>query len=555
MARRSLMLVLLALFLLGTWTAVYSNQQYSFHSTAQSSQTPADSLELGYSPSTLYPIHSGIPVYAPHDSIWLFPLSDSIVSVELFSPTGNLMAGRLISPSAAYLLYTFALSDLGGTWKLTLTLSNSSEQSIAIQFVNPAEFPVGARTSNVSIQNGQLNLGFQIFPSSAFNFEACLASADLNSTLVVPMPQSVGIGEILLDENMQNATVRISGNASQPFSFWYEMDYTYPFVGNLTGELVSRNIVAIRSGTAFFNSGKSATVSLTNNTVPRPGRYQVTAYFDSANGLAIEQTSSLLLDNGSWIWIGGCSTIQTSSQLFTEQESLTQSPNTWPTTLYLMYEIDGIESYSSTQLNLNLAKISFLGGVEGNLAAYISFEPLPYLSFSITPNPDILASSVYDGSLYIVSKSLPLAVQITPAFGTEDLQSQTIVIDQSFSDPQVLIPVGALNVQVMNNSAPLKAASIVVNNGFGGVASAISGSNGNATLYLPEGSYNVTVSSAGSAVSESALVHVGASSSLLFTFTSSSTLGYLPYLLATLLFVGLLVNAWVWVLRPRRKIL
>jgi hypothetical protein len=138
--------------------------------------------------------------------------------------------------------------------------------------------------SNFSLQQGELNLGFTMPPGNAYDLDACLASADVNSTIAVPIPSSLGNGEMLLNTTISNATVSIKGLTSEPFSFWYQMNHLYSYSGNATGELISRNLVALSSNAALFTSIAPRNVALINNTSIRPGRYQVNAYFDGGGG-------------------------------------------------------------------------------------------------------------------------------------------------------------------------------------------------------------------------------------------------------------------------------
>ena len=126
--------------------------------------------------------------------------------------------------------------------------------TVTIPFVNPSLHQTSVRMSNFSLQSGELNLGFDFSANSVYNLEACLASADVNSTIVVPIPSSIGRGEMLLNGNIHNATVSIKGITSETFSFWYELDYSYSYSGNVTGELISQDVTTISSSNALFTT-------------------------------------------------------------------------------------------------------------------------------------------------------------------------------------------------------------------------------------------------------------------------------------------------------------
>jgi hypothetical protein len=509
--------------------------------------TEPDFIQLGYGPGSLSSVQAGIPVFSSGDSLWFLSSSSLIISAQLVSPGGITKASSAISESTVSRLYTFSAADQEGNWTLKLTFMNSTMMSIAIPFVNPAAHQIEPTMSSFSIQNGHVQVGFNISPSQAFNLEGCLVSNDTNSTVEIPLPTSIGRAEMLINGNLHNANLTVKGPTSQPFSFWYELDYSYSYAGNVTGELISREVPVFKSSTTFFVGSVSRAATLANDTAPRQGKYELSAYFNSASGLFVEQTSMLLLQDGKWLWTGGCNTTQISSLSFTEQSSLTTSPNKWPTTFYLTYDVEGIDAYSALDLNLNQTGIHFLGSI-GSAA-------LPFLSFMILSNPNVLASGEYNGEIYLIARNFPLSLQIVPTFGTESLQTQTVAINKPFTDNQVVVPVGALNVQVTNNSAPLADASIIADNGFGGKATATSGPGGIVILYLPSGSYNVTVSSDGSSISKASTISTGAESNLQFAFSSSSSLGFIPYLLISVFIIGFIINVWLWIIRPRRALI
>ena len=107
------------------------------------------------------------------------------------------------------------------------------------------------------------------------------------------------------------------------------------------------------------------------------------------------------------------------------------------------------------------------------------------------------------GTLYIIGRDFPLTLQVTPNFGGDNLQTQTVVINSAFTDNQFKLLVGALSIQVTNNSVPLQGGAISVENDFGGKTSAVSGLDGRVIIYLPAGQYTVTVTNNGRSISKS----------------------------------------------------
>ena len=543
-ARKAAASLLILVILAGMTPALNQHDQLHFAS-AQTGLPIPSSMELGYSPSSLASIENGVPIYAPNDSIWLLSGSNSVVTAQLLNPTGGVVATQVISPETVSRMYTFSAKDLEGGWTLEITPQNSPVAYVmTIPFVNPSLHQTSVKMSNFSMQSGELNLGFAFSAYDAYDMEACLASADVNSTIVIPIPSSIGRGEMLLNGNIHNATISIKGVTSQTFSFWYELDYSYSYSGNVTGEIISRDVTTISSSNALFTTVAPENVTLTNDTDTRPGRYELNAYFSDGGGLIVEQTKALVLDNGSLLWLGGCPSIQISGQSFNMTSDLTLGPRTWPTGLFLMYEVQGVDSYTALSLGLNQTRI--------HLVSSIGNTTLPYLGFSVGSNPDVLDSEVYNGSLYVIGRDFPLSLQVTPSFGGDNLQTQSVVINSAFTDNQLKLPIGALSIQVTNSSGPLQGATISVENDFGGITSSVSGLDGRVIIYLPPGQYNVTVTNDGQSISKSVELSTDAQSSLQFSFMTNISADYLLYVLASLLIIGLGLNVWAWIIRPKR---
>jgi hypothetical protein len=521
--------------------------------------TPAY-LELGYSAGTLSSISDGTPIYAPGDSLWIFSTSTIVSVAQLFSPSGNYVAGSMISSSAAYSLYKFLPNDLEGNWSLKLTLKDSSVLSVTIPFVNPNSDNINARLLNYSAQNGELNMEFQVSVGrQPFGLEACFGSLNVNSTFQLPLPTSLGTGQLILNNSLSKSAMDVRGSVTNSFTFWFDMDYSYSYAGNLAGELISREVSVVSSDTATLESSATiSTVPLYNNTTPRPGPYQLNAFFDSNSGLSVEQTSAILLRNGTWISTGYCGSFPVTSLTFQSKQSVSQSPNSWPRELYLSYDTGGVNSYSFLPLSLNESRIDFVGSLPVSLGSTLpaSFNPktsISYLNYSIGANRNIVSYSVYNGSAYIFAKTYPITLQITPSFGAQNLPLLSVEIPEPFSVQDASIPLGTLQVEVSNNTSPLVGAKILVTNEYGGKVSTLSDSNGYAALYLPSGAYNATVSGRGFSATKNTSVTAGSFSNVRFAFTGSGPPSYVAFLLASLFIVGLVLNLWLWIIRPRRE--
>ena len=99
----------------------------------------------------------------------------------------------------------------------------------------------------------------------------------------------------------------------------------------------------------------------------------------------------------------------------------------------------------------------------------------------------------------------------------------------------------------------MQGASVVVDNGYGGEMIGSSNATGYASFYLPQGRYNVTISVGAYAASQNSTISANSESDLAFTVpTPIPPASSLPYVLISFLIVGLLLNVWGWLIRPRR---
>ncbi len=165
----------------------------------------------------------------------------------------------------------------------------------------------------------------------------------------------------------------------------------------------------------LFNGTAIDTVSLPILGNLRSGRYLVRGYFDTPSGFSAAETELLYLNGGSWFWLSACSPFSINGSTFSKQVNLAQSPSTWPDLLYFMYQYEGIEGYSILPLQINLARLDFLGQ-PGNV-------PLSDFTYSLGNNSDVEASGTFSGSIFVIAKSFPLNLTVTPMLGFGVAQS------------------------------------------------------------------------------------------------------------------------------------
>jgi hypothetical protein len=503
-------------------------------------------IQLGFGPNSLSPASQGAPIFAINDSLWIYSTFNQAVTANLLSPSNQSHADTLL-PSQILSLYTFARSDAPGEWTLYLTLQNSTYYAMPIFFVEPFENTAPASLSEYSIQNGQINLGFSINAQDSYEKEGCLTSGNHNGSFELAEPTSLGTGDIALslDPGNSSAIVASVGQVNSPFSFWFELDYSYAYATSLANATISRNIMVARSASVLFNSSTSQLVPLPIESNLRTGRYEIRGYFDSGSGLSVAETSLLYMGSGTWFWLSSCSPFTINGNTFSKQVNLSEDPRSWPTTLYFMYQNEGIDEYSIIPLQINLARLDFIGQ-PGNVS-------LSAFTYSVANNSDIEASGDYSGSVYVIARSYPLSLTVTPIIGKEDLPPINVVLTAPFTDTQTSIAIGKLTVQVLNNSRPDIGATVQVTNSQGATLTSTIPGGGNTSFNVPAGFYNIAVSKNGATELGNATVYDGDNTVITITVTSGLVpTSYLEYLIIPLV-LGLILNAWAWVIGPRRE--
>lgn len=513
------------------------------HTSAVVSPKIPNYIELGYGPGDLASVQNQVPIFAPGDSMWFLTTSSKVASVELSSTNGIVVSSRSVSPSSVFELYSFTSLDNGGNWSIAVTFDNLSTFAFLVPFVNPSSQPVDVALSGYSLQSGNVKLNFAVSQNNAFDAEICLGSPDVNSSIALTVPTSYGGGDMIIEGGTQATEIYFQSEVTSTFTFWYEMDYSYSYQGNLSGEIISRDFSVFKSNTVVVSNPAPMTMHVANYTSPRPGRYTLNAYFESGSGISVEQTSVLLLDSLDWIWIGACST-SVNSLSFSTAASLQGDALGWPTSLYYMYDINGVDSYTQVPVSLKVGRMDFVGIVAGS--------NLQNFNFAVAPDENINQSNFFDGSLYFIARGFPLTLQVTPSWGESKLPTEIMAFTQSYTIMQDIINVGEINASVTNNTASLSGAAIAADNGRGGSVTSSSNVGGFAVLTVPAGTYNVTVTSGGQSLTKRVSVSTDQKVPLHFAFTTGSTpTDSLEYVLLSLAVIGLLANGVLW-LRPKR---
>jgi len=210
-----------------------------------------------------------------------------------------------------------------------------------------------------------------------------------------------------------------------------------------------------------------------------------------------------------------------------------------------MYQNNGIENYAILPLQINLARLDFLGQ-PGNV-------PLTGFTYSIANNSEVEASGAFSGSVYFIAKNYPVDLTVTPILGSEALAPINVNVSAPLTDSQYFVPVGELTVQVLNDSKPDVGAKVSVSNLQGAYLSNNIPAGGNTSFYLPAGFFDISASKGGVSELGNATVIDGSNTIVTISISSSQLpRSYLELLLVPLI-LGLALNIWAWIVSPRRS--
>ena len=249
-----------------------------------------------------------------------------------------------------------------------------------------------------------------------------------------------------------------------------------------------------------------------------------------------------------WVWLGSCvSPSQTTATNMSFDISLSKFPSQLPKLFYLMYESAGVEFFSNFTLNLSVAKVSFVA-TPWNVAA-------SDIGVSVAASQKVKGYTVADGALYILSPAYPVTVDFNLTFAGRNFGSSSVVLQSSLSNVTELVTMSKLVVKATNEGQDLAGVKVVLGNGSLAFLSESTDSKGNATFYIPSGSYDVSTFYSGNNITNHIQLLPGQSTSSLAAFSTSSASpnsGLLLLIVEVVGAAGIIANLWVWVIRRRR---
>ena len=508
------------------------------------------SVELGFGPSSLVPLSQGSPIYTVGDQLWLSSDYNLSLSAALY-PSGSSIPVSVVPVSykSVELVYTFRPSDQSGVWSLVLVSGTLPLQVIQVYFERPPDLTPPALSSSSILSNGTLLTDFTMNLGEGYNGEGCVVGNVTPSAVSFSFPPSDGQGEVTLTTNgsainVLSAPFGIHTGQSNSMDFWLELYYPYSYTfGASPGAIVTRNILVARSSPSLLNSSllSNSTVELSEYSHLRTGRYDLVAYFRDSSGLTARESSVLWSGAGPWVWLGGCVSLKQLGSSFYYSTSLASPSSSWPSGMYAMLAVGGVEGAIFSSIRLNLTAIHLTTGSWGG-----AFPRA--LGVSIFDNPNVSQSAVANGTVFLELRDIPTAVVLSVESAGSKPENVSIVITQSHADVSVPAALGKVNVVVQMNGVGVPGARIslsAASSSTEATVAGISNAQGSASFLLVPDNYTVTYQYRNFTGSSSVDVYKGTVSLVNVQIPQASDYT-LSYALLAVGAVGVFANLFFW---------
>lgn len=486
---------------------------------------------LGYSPGTLTPIDQGVPVYTAGDELWVVSYGQPL-NIELLNSSGKLEGTFVLGHMQPTLLHVFTSSDKPGRWLFNITTNSSGSGNyyISVGLVVPGIILPQMTSVHVD-SSGLLSLNFKANLGTAYATSACLVGQNSMDSVPIPIPTSLGTGQLLLYRNGSQTTIQPNGKILSPFSFWFELHAGRSYQAQ--SAMITRDIEEAASSPIPFPAGSTnrSVVDLVSTTAVREGRATLRAFFESSAGLQTLQSPVLIPDSSTWEWLSGCtSTVDGAGSNFTASASLKLAPHTWPRAMYFMYAGSGVEGYSRVRISVSFSVVNFIAEPWGT--------PLTDSGLLVFPAPMVLTSAMGNSTAYFVSSTYPVFANLQVPGSS---LGQLISIDYPYSVNTFQLPAGKLAVESLFNGGAVSNSSILLKLGNQTIASG----KGSPTFYVPAGSYALFASYRGTNRSMGVVVVNGNQSSIVLEF--GTTPSQTDNLLIGTAAIGAVASGILWV--------
>ncbi|MDA4121259.1 MAG: carboxypeptidase-like regulatory domain-containing protein [Thaumarchaeota archaeon] len=508
-------------------------------------------IQLGYGPSALFPISSGVPVYTSGDQLWARSIYNETVKMavgpeNIFGNSTVVVSSQQLYPGIPALVHIFTGSDPQGFWYANL--ENISFGRFDFLLTDSAHNSANLTMTGQSLVGGALALNYSVDPGLQFyDAEACSLGSQNQATAYLQVPSGLGGGQISADWN--GSAVRIEGiglnNRSLTVSLALYHSYSFLVPGS-SSTLISRSIaVAESDGAIISDRNASAMAPIRSDVWLRDGRYLLRAIFHGAEGASLAETNVLLTGDPHWVWLDQCASSPVYTNTFTDTVPLGSDSSKWPRLVYLLYRVGGVEGYAASEVRLNISGVDFKGAPWGaKLSGY---------AVSVTAISGDSAYSISNQSIFLLQSAPYARLSYSVALGNQTFFRGEITPLVPFTFGHVSLNVSELIVRYQDNGVAIEGADVMVADAIGNLTRTATGRDGTATLYLPPGSYTVEAAAGNSTSRQTVSMAAGQSYELTFgnagadAQTTEAIIG-----LSLVAGIGILLNVLV-VARKRRK--
>jgi hypothetical protein len=503
-------------------------------------------IGLGYGPLSIVPVSAGIPVFTQGDSIWVQSYSNSTdTTLILNSPFGGVEGPVYLAADSLTKLYTILPGDPSGVWTLDVFPASKVSSQVEIMVSNFTALPP-PNFEGAGLEGDNLTVAYSMANTPAYSVQACLMGSLESPSVDLPLPPSIG-GELQVSVNGTGIT-SLAPSATKSFESWSELyeEMTYANGTNLVSDQV---LAADTPATLLGTSTVPVTTGMTTYLNLRTGRYDLRSYVRGATGLLTFDTPYLRVNGTAWVSLAGCSDLASvDSDSFQLTANLNGSTTGWPRQLITMYEDQGVDSFTMSKVPVEEVRIDLGNATQ---AAGLSAVAADVTGAGVTGG-GVESFASHDAEVYVVGREFPLDLTVTLSFENVTSQSYFADFELPFSTASLPVPIGAINITASSGGSPLANATVYVS-AVGDRSTPIStNGTGFASIVLPPGSYNLTLSDRGNKATEIVQVASGQTTAVSLD-VSPSGFTLLEVALLGLLAVGVGVNALIWRDYARRR--
>jgi hypothetical protein len=485
----------------------------------------------------MLPVSAGLPIFTQGDNLWVESRANSTIGVGLVSPSGlNATELTEIGPGQLLVLYTFGQNDPAGLWTLDFAAGPiSGPSSISLPVVSPDSSVVPSRLGD-NLTGNMLNQAFAVPTTDAYDVQACSIGASVEPTANFGVP---GVPNGTLSVSLGKNASLYFAQTKVTLTAWLELHSEYAFQA---GAVTSSRDVLVATSPLFTlggSAGPNATFSPAGQTPLRAGRYDLRVFERTTSGLSLQEAQFLRASDGSWLSLRGCtSLVNVSSQKFTLSTNLDEDTSTWPRLLVTMYDVDGVESYTMSNMTSVESVIHLHGLPEGASLMGVTIT-------ASAAGGKMRAWDAHDSAVYALMNGYPSNLSVRISFSGVETRTLNVTIPSPFYSSSLAVEAGFLSATATLNGEAFPNATISIAPVGGNSVAIHRTGNGSISILLPPNDYTVTATYGGNSFSEDVNVAAGQNTTASLELNHSG----FPVAVAVLALVGgiaLLANVIVW---------